>query len=530
MRSAAIYGSLGALVLTAATVVPSGGPQAFPLPFRHAREAAGAATAAGAAAAAGVDWHRCPAAERLSGRVECGKVTVPLDYARPRGEKIQLAVSRRKSTGPAAARQGVLLHNPGGPGGSGMAFPLYGTVAGGVWKRLNRAYDFIGYAPRGVGRSAPLSCRDPKKAGTKPERSPREPSTAFKRKMRQEAAAYARACARSQGDRLDHFTTPDNARDLDVLRAALGSRKLNYFGVSYGSYLGSVYATLFPGHVGRLVLDGVVDPRPDKIWYGAGLDQNRAFERRWNDWMRWVARHDTAYGLGRTARAVQRNFDKARDTLDRRRVGGSVGHDVGSKQLLAGFVSVGYEDAVWPQYAAALSEFAKGDPQPLVGLVAPDPEAAARTENSDAVYSAVQCSDAPWPRDWARWDGDNTELARHAPLLTWENVWTNLPCAYWRGRQSRPVDVRTGPGRIPPVLLVAATRDPATPYAGAVETWRRLSGSSLVTERGAGTHGVTGGNKCADGHVATYLLEGRTPGRAAECAARPAPKPDSTES
>jgi pimeloyl-ACP methyl ester carboxylesterase len=526
VRAAAIHGSLGALVLTAATVVPAGGSHALPLPLRNAREATGAATAARAAAAAGIDWKKCPPVEELSTLAQCGKVTVPVDYARPHGEKIQLTVSRRQATGPAARRQGALVHNPGGPGAGSMAFPLYGSVAGGVWKKLNKAYDLVGYAPRGVGRSAPLRCQDPAKADTGPHRSPRVPSAAFKQKMRKKAAAYADACARAAGDKLDHYTTPDNARDLDVLRAALGSRKLNFFGASYGSYLGSVYATLFPGHVRRLVLDSVVDPRPEKIWYQTNLDQNPAFERRWNDWKRWVARHDSVYGLGRTPRSVQRQFDKVRDTLDRRRVGGSAGRNVGSKELLSSYLDVGYDDATWAQHAAALAEFRKGDPQPLVGLAAPDPHSAAAKANQDAVYNAVQCTDAPWPRDWSRWDRDNTALARRAPFETWENAWMNLPCAYWHGRQSRPLDVRTGPGELPPALLLAATRDPATPYAGALETRRRLSGSSLVTERGAGTHGVTGGNKCTDRHLATYLLDGKTPGHAADCAARPAPKPE----
>ncbi|MFC4496404.1 alpha/beta hydrolase [Streptomyces ovatisporus] len=524
MRSAALHGTLGALVLTAATVVPSGGaPEVVPLPLRDARETAGTAAAASAAAATGIDWTKCPAAEQLPAPVECGKVTVPVDYAHPGGEKIRLTVSRKRATG--TGRQGALLYNPGGPGGSGMSFPMYASpVGGGVWKKLNRAYDLVGYAPRGVGRSAPLKCGEAGARG-RAARSPREPSAAFKRAMRRKAATYATACAKRAGGRLDHFTTPANARDLDVLRAALGNRKLNFVGTSYGSYLGSVYATLFPGRVRRLVLDSVVDPRPGRIWYRSDLEQNLAFERRWRDWKAWVARHHSVYRLGRTARAVQRNFDKVRSTLDTRHVGGSAGRNVGSRQLLADFLGVGYDEGTWAGHAAALSEFRHGDPQPLVGSAAPDRYGAAERANSDAVYNAVKCSDAPWPRDFARWDRDNTAVARKAPFQTWENAWTNLPCAYWHGRQTRPVDVRTRPGELPPVLLLAATRDPATPYEGALRTWQRLPGSSLVTERGAGTHGVADGNTCVDRHLTAYLLHGRTPGRAADCAARPAPEP-----
>lgn len=116
-----------------------------------------------------------------------------------------------------------------------------------------------------------------------------------------------------------------------------------------------------------------------------------------------------------------------------------------------------------------------------------------RSENSNAVYTAVECNDAPWPADFEVWDRDNTRLARRAPFETWDNVWTNLPCAYWQGPRQRPLDVRTAPGELPPTLVLAAERDAATPYEGALELRRRLAGSVLVTERDAGTHGIAGG-------------------------------------
>ncbi|OEV07361.1 protease, partial [Streptomyces nanshensis] len=487
--------------------------------------AVGAARAAEAAAAAGIHWRTCPESEELPSTVECGRVTVPLDYAEPGGRKIRLAVSRKRATGPAAQRRGPLLHNPGGPGVDGMNFPLYGTTRGGVWKKLNRAYDFVGHAPRGTGRSAPLLCRDPAEADRGPSRSPRVPSEAYKRRMREEAAAFARACAHEHRGRLGHFTTADNARDLDVLRAALHRRRTDFVGTSWGSYLGAVYATLFPDRVRHLVLDGVVDPRPGRIWYRNALAQNESFQRRWRDFTSWTAAHHSVYGLGRSAEAVQRTFDRARDTFDGHGVGGWAGRRAGSRQLLRSYHDAGYSDESWPRLAAALAEFHEGDPRPLAGLAAPGPRAAAQEENSDSVYSAVQCSEGHWPRDWSRWDRDNTTTARRAPFQTWENVRANLPCAYWKGRRSRPVDVRAAPGELPPVLLLASTRDAATPYGGAVETWKRLPSASLVTEKGAGTHGVAGGNDCADRHLAAYLLHDRAPGRAADCPARPAPRP-----
>jgi pimeloyl-ACP methyl ester carboxylesterase len=562
VRSVAFYGTLGALVLSAGAVVPSGtgtptAPGGLPLPLREAREAVGTAVAAHAAARTGVDWARCPDTEELPGYAECGEVAVPVDYADPRGRKIALTVSRKRATGPADERQGPLLHNPGGPGADSMSFPLHPVVRAGVWKKLNRAYDFVGYAPRGVGRSAPLHCRGRehhetrKRAGKDhARRPPRVPSDAYERRLRTEAASFAKACARDGGGALRHFTTADNARDLDVLRSALHSRRLNYLGTSYGSYLGAVYATLFPDHVRRLVLDSVVDPRPGRIWYGNALGQSRASQRRWEDFTSWIARHHSVYGLGREPRDVRRRFDEALAAFDGERPGGGSSRRAGSRQagpgpadpqqagsqqastrragsrqLLRAYLAAVRGEESWPRLALALAEFHTGDRRALTRLAASGPRPSAEQDNADAVYSAVQCSEGHWPRRWSRWDRDHTETVRAAPYLAWEGVRADLPCAYWKFRPSRPVDVHASPGRLPPVLLLASAHDAVTPYEGAIETWKRLPDSSLVTENGSGTHGVAGGNRCADARLAAYLLTGGTPGRRAECPARPAPRP-----
>lgn len=565
MRSAAIHVTLGALALTAAAVVPataphgtdsapsgpspisSGGPSTAP---RDAREAAGAARAAEAAAAAGIDWAKCPASDELPVYAECGEVAVPADYAEPDGAKIGLAVSRKRATGPARQRQGPLIHNPGGPGADGMSFPLYATVRGDVWRKLNRAYDLVGYAPRGVGRSGQVRCGDAHpSAGTSrtpyapdeaASRSPFAPSDAAEQEMRGEAAGLAAGCARDHGARLARFTTADNARDLDVLRAALHSEKATFTGTSYGAYLGSVYATLFPGHVRRMVLDSPPDARPERIGYRDVLAQSAAFERRFGDFTSWVARHHRVYGLGTSARAVRSRFDETREAVDRRAAdaytdadadgsaagsaAGSAERAPGSRELLRGYLGAGYSDESWPRLASALADFHEGDPRALAQVTAPGPGAGTERRDSDSAYLAVRCSEGDWPRAWSRWHRDGTALARRAPFHTWENLRANLPCAYWSGRSARPVDVRAAPGRLPPLLLLASTRDAATPYEGAVHTWRRLPGSSLVTEVGSGTHGVADGNECADRHLAAYLLKGVTPGPAADCPPRPEPR------
>ncbi|WP_367320251.1 alpha/beta hydrolase [Streptomyces sp. HUAS ZL42] len=525
MRAAALYSAAGSLLLTALAAAPAGGAPG--VPDAAAAERHGTAAAAERATAAGIDFGKCAKEQDLPGTMQCGTLKVPLDYAHPDGKQIELVVSRVRATHRdprngkhRVPRQGALVHNPGGPGGSGLYFPLVGLLP--EWKRIAAAYDLVGYDPRGVGRSAPLSCQDPRRFFKGPSQAPTHPSESYKQERIAQAKAYARGCAQRAGDALRHYNSLNNARDLDVLRAALGEPKLTFMGASYGTYFGALYATMFPSHVRRMVFDSAVNPDPAQIWYRNNLDQSAAFEDRWTDFREWIARHDDAYELGDTAEAVQTSYEKARARLSEKPAGGKVG----PAELQAAFLQAGYYDDYWPQRARALSAYLKGDPKPLVEQAAPVAEAAAEAENANAVYTAVECNDAPWPTDWNVWDRDNTRLARVAPFGTWDNVWTNLPCAYWQAPRQQPRDVRTGPGELPPTLILAAERDAATPYDGALELRRRLAGSVLVTERDSGMHGLAGGpNPCVNGHLEAYLLEGRVPGRRAACAAHSEPRP-----
>ncbi|MEO3975731.1 alpha/beta hydrolase [Streptomyces sp. CAU 1734] len=520
MRSVAKYGIgmvAGSLVAGVLTAAPAGATTTD-------AEALGTALAARRAAAGGIDFGVCPKSEALPGHVRCGTVEVPLDYAAPNSRKIRLTVSRVKASGAPAARQGALVYNPGGPGASSMWFPLAAALP--EWERIAKAYDIVGYAPRGVARSAPLSCQDPKGFLKAPTLAPTHPSPAHKAERIAEAKAYAAGCARRGGTALRHYTSLNNARDLDVLRAALGEERLTFMGASYGTYFGALYATLFPSHVRRMVFDSAVNPERSRIWYRSNLEQSLAFESRWADFRDWVARHDATYGLGTTAAAVAERYEEARARLAVEPAGGVVGPG----QLQSAFLGAGYYDDYWVPRATALSEYLRGNAKPLIEQAAPDRGAAAEAENSTAVYTAIECNDAPWPTDFAVWDRDNTELARRAPFETWDNVWMNLPCAYWEGPRQQPLEVRTERGELPPVLILAAERDAATPYEGAKELARRLRGAVLITERNAGTHGIGGGgNECVNAHLENYLLRGQTPVRRAYCAPHPEPDPVSLE-
>ncbi|MFF7893315.1 alpha/beta hydrolase [Streptomyces sp. NPDC007907] len=528
-RRVAVLGSAGAFVtatlIAGAVVAPTANASASAAGGHgQDREARGTAIAAARAAKAGIDWQDCPADWNLAKPIQCGYVTVPLDYARPHGKQIKLAVDRIGNTGTQAERQGALLYNPGGPGGSGLRFPARVTNKNAVWANVAKAYDFVGFDPRGVGKSTPISCVDPQEFVKAPKADPVPDSEADKLAQRKLAREYAEGCQERSGAMLPHMTTLNTARDLDVIRAALGEKKLNFLGVSYGTYLGAVYGTLFPGHVRRMVVDSVVDPSRENIWYQANLNQDVAFEGRWKDWQDWVAANDATYHLGTTRAAVQAKWLELRATAKKNPLGGVVG----PAELISFFQSAPYYDSAWAPTASVFSKYVAGDTQALVDAAAPDlsdTAGNAASENSNAVYTAVECADAPWPTNWRTWDRDNTRLHRDHPFMTWANAWMNLPCATWPTKRQTPLHVKTGKG-LPGVLIVQSERDAATPYEGAVELHKRFKGSRLITEKDAGSHGVTSlVNPCINPRVDSYLLTGKLDGADVTCAPHATPKP-----
>ncbi|MFI1034215.1 alpha/beta hydrolase [Streptomyces sp. NPDC020951] len=525
-RTAAL-GSAGVLVTAALIAGAVAAPTASATSSRPGqdREARGAAIAAERAAKAGIDWQDCPADWGLEKPIQCGWVTVPLDYAKPNGRQIKLAVDRIGNTGTPAERQGALVYNPGGPGGSGLRFPRRVVTKAPVWANVAKAYDFVGFDPRGVGHSAPISCADPQEFVKAPKADPVPDSEADKLAQRKLAREYAQGCAERTGKAvLAQMTTPNTVRDLDVIRAALGEQKLNFLGVSYGTYLGAVYGTMFPGHLRRMIVDSVVNPSREKIWYEANLDQDVAFEGRWKDWQDWIAANDATFHLGTTRAAVQAKWLELRATAKKSPIGGVVG----PAELIGFFQSAPYYDSSWIPVATVFSRYFAGDTQALVDAAAPDLSDTAgniASENGNAVYTAVECTDAKWPTSWKKWDRDNTALHKDYPFMTWANAWLNLPCATWPVQQQTPVNVKTAKG-LPPVLIVQSERDAATPYEGAVELHQRFKGSRLITEKDAGSHGVTSlVNTCINTRVDAYLLTGKLDAEDVTCTPHATPKP-----
>jgi pimeloyl-ACP methyl ester carboxylesterase len=453
---------------------------------------------------ASIAWEKCADAVLQSRKAECGFLAVPLDYAHPSGTKIHLAVSRIKHTTTDPAKyQGVMLVNPGGPGGSGYALSALGSL---VPDRAGLAYDWIGFDPRGVGASKPaLTCNSKYEGYNRPGYVPT--TAALENVWRVRAKAYAQACAKAGGALLDHIKTTDTVQDMDTIRRALGADKISFYGFSYGTYLGQVYATLHPDRVHRMVLDGVVDP--GRVWYDANLDQDVAFERNMKIYFGWVAKYDSVYHLGKTGAAVQKLFQKTSTKLAKKPAGDVLGPD----ELTDIFLQAGYYIFGWPQVAAAFASYVNdGDPALLKALYDQNNPQKAGGDNGYAVYLAVQCTDVRWPMSWRRWKTDNWRVHRVAPFETWANAWYNAPCLDWAGTPGRPVKVD---GRkAPPVLLVSESLDAATPFTGSLEVRKRFPRSALIEGVGGTTHaGSLFGNACVDKTIAAYLATGAMPRR-----------------
>ncbi|MFI5981861.1 alpha/beta hydrolase [Streptomyces sp. NPDC051555] len=465
---------------------------------------------AAAPTAAALRWTDCKTARYPT--LQCASLAVPLDHERPAGRQISLALTRVPHT--ARTSQGPLLVNPGGPGGSGRS--LAGYVASALPKAVAAQFDVIGFDPRGVGRSEPtLDCGAGHFKPVRPDSVPLDP--AVEQANLERVKSFAESCRTKHADVLPYIDTVSAARDIELLRVALGAPRISYFGYSYGTYLGAVYAKQHPERVHRLVLDSIVDP--GGVWYGDNLAQDRAFDARHKAFLAWVARHDATYHLGTDPARVERRWYAMREDLRTTPAGGKVG----PAELEDTFMPGGYYNGYWPNLAEAFAAYAeRGETKPLVAAYEKFGAVEPSAGNSYSVYTAVQCRDSAWPKDWNRWRADMWRTHAEAPFMTWNNAWYNAPCAFWPTEQLAAPDITNA--ELPPALLFQATLDAATPFEGGKSMHEKLKNSALVVEEGGGNHGIAlSGNTCLDEKLATYLTTGRAAD--ATCAARPDPQP-----
>jgi pimeloyl-ACP methyl ester carboxylesterase len=482
--------------------------------------AATAPALAGTAAptrAAAVTWGKCALSDLSQIGATCAMLTVPLNYGHPNGPTIKIAVSRIKHTSDAAHYQGIILTNPGGPGGSGLDLNVFligqlkaeGSAAD---KAAIGQYDWIGFDPRGVGASVPaLTCAPNYFSGDRRNYNPLNKQILDYWLNRN--AGYDQKCAThsaAQSALLKNMTTVDAARDMDSIRQALGRSQITYYGFSYGTYLGQVYSTLFPSHVRRLIMDSNVDPR--RVWYQANLDQDIAFNRNIKIWFGWLAQHDSVYHLGKTEKAVESRFYAEKARLFQHPIQGLVGPD----EWIDVFLQAGYYQQTWLQLGSTFANWASTHGTKAGAAVVSLYQAVDTPGNDSgfAVYNAVQCTDVQWPTSWAVWSRDNRRVNQLAPFETWANAWFNAPCLHWPAPASRQHPMQIHGTGISSALLIDETLDAATPFGGSLTVRSLFPHSVLLAEPGGTTHADSlSGNLCVDNTIASYLASGTLPAR-----------------
>ncbi|EDY48470.1 protease [Streptomyces clavuligerus] len=492
------------------------------------RPTAGSADALEKLAAQELDWRPCPAPSEAEGggtapsplpggaAWECSFLEVPLDYAAPGGETIELALIRARAVNQ-QKRIGSLIFNFGGPGGSGVAaLPNFESD----YADLRTRYDLVSFDPRGVGRSVAVECEDNRQldrfyAGDS------TPDTPDEEKAYQEGlASYVKACEQNSGTELPHVGTTNAARDMDLMRRVLGDDKLHYFGISYGTELGGVYAHLFPKAVGRAVLDASIDPT--KTSEQGALGQAKGFQLAFTNFAKdCVARGDECLLPGRSVAEIEDWVGDLLARLDREPIPGIGSRDLTQSLAVTGIVQTLYAKDFWQYLEQGLDE-ADGGSGGLLLTFADLMNGRAQNghyDNSMAALTAISCADYRGRYTLAETKARLPQFREASPLFGASLGWGLMSCDGWpvAGAWDHP-DV-SAPGAAP-MVVIGSTGDPATPYEGARAMTDALGAGVgvLMTYKGEGHGAYNGGDTCVRDAVNAYLLDGTVPASGTVCA------------
>ncbi|MFF7731035.1 alpha/beta hydrolase [Streptomyces sp. NPDC008001] len=465
-------------------------------------------------------WASCPAPSAAQGISpdgkapgkdwECAKLPVPLDYAKPGGETIELALIRTRARDK-DKRLGSLVFNFGGPGGSGVA-TLPGLAAG--YDKLRDRYDLVSFDPRGVGDSAGVRCLGDKETDAANEIDATPDDADEERAALAANKAYVDACAKNSAKILPHVDTLSAARDMDRLRAALGDAKLNYFGISYGTELGAVYAHLFPANVGRAVLDAVVDPTQDPVQ--GNLGQTKGFQLALTDYLK-----DCASSARAASCPTQEQIVSLVKKLDEQPLPTRRGRKLTQDEAVNGIASALYSKDTWKYLTQGLQEaMGRGTGDTLLVLYdllsgrAPD----GRYSNLQPANRAISCADSQQRYTAGDVKSRLPEFRAASPVFGEAAAWSLLSCTGWpvEGKW-KTIDVSAEGAA--PVVVVGNTGDPATPYAGAHRMAEGL-GKKVgveVTYKGEGHGAYNSGNACLVRTVDAYLLDSKVPAAGTTC-------------
>jgi len=443
---------------------------------------------------------------------QCTTVQVPLDYAHPEAGSIGIAVSRKPATN-TARRIGSVLTNPGGPGASGIQF-LKGEAAS--MTNLNTRFDLIGFDPRGVAQSSPVRCLDGPQEDAFNALDPVFDDPQEKQAGIDADKNFTAGCKQRSGNVIPFVDTVSAAKDMDVIRAALGDQKLTYLGFSYGTFLGENYAHLFPTHVRALALDGVIDPTlsPNDLLYAqiVGFEQN--LQSFLSDCRaRRAASTPCTYAQsgdpGTKLMALMTQLDTTPMTVANRTLTRAL--------AVIGVLVTLYDASTWSYLDQALTQADKGNGTLLLRFsdIYLGRNADGTYDNQTDANIAINCIDRPVPSDIASYDALGPSYASASPLFGPAFQYSNLACAYWPVKPTGTVGPLPADGA-PPILLVGGTGDPATPYSWAQAENKQLAGSVLLTRQGNG-HVSYDKSTCAKQFIDAYLIDGTLPPTGTVC-------------
>uniref|UniRef100_A0AAU2JSJ6 Alpha/beta hydrolase n=1 Tax=Streptomyces sp. NBC_00049 TaxID=2903617 RepID=A0AAU2JSJ6_9ACTN len=448
---------------------------------------------------------------------QCSTMKAPLDYANPgSGEDVDIAVARRQATGP-GKRLGSLVVNPGGPGGSGIGY-LQAYAGIGYPAPVRARYDMVSFDPRGVDRSSPVECL----TGPAMDKYTQVDQTPDDAAERAELVAtfkeFAAGCQKRSERVLPHVSTVDAARDMDLLRAVLGDEKLTYVGASYGTFLGATYADLFPDRVGRLVLDGAMDPARPAL--DLNRDQTAGFETAFTSFAKDCAKQSSC-PLGKGGHdAMADRLKEFFRKLDAQPVPtGDEARPLGESLATTGVIAALYDESAWPQLRDGLTAAMDGDGAGLLALADSYYERGPDGKYANLMFAnaAVNCTDQP-----PAFSGPEAvesalpSFEKASPVFGAGLAWAALNCTYWPVKATGTAKPLNAKGAAP-IVVVGTTRDPATPYKWAEALADQLASGTLLTYDGDGHTAYGRGSDCIDSAINTYLLEGKAPAEGKKC-------------
>ncbi len=436
-----------------------------------------------------------------------------MDYEAPDGETLDIAVARRPATG-GGKRIGSLFVNPGGPGASGIDYAQRSPVS----KQLGERFDLVGFDPRGVAESAPVECMDDKQTDEFLAADGSPDSAVEERESVRLGKRLGRLCASNTGDHLALVGTADAARDLDILRAALGDEQLHYLGKSYGTYLGTVYAELFPRRVGRLVLDGAIDP--SLSLQGILRGQALGFERALESFAADCPEHRGCPLPADPERAVDA-VATLLERADAQPLRGTDDRPVTQSLALLGVAAALYDAGTgWAALRQALAAAEVGDGRVLLLLAdfyADRGPGGKYASNSNDANPAINCLDRPGQGGIPVVRRFAQGLAQESPVFGAFVGWSAVVCLDWPVAAPQGPVGALGAAGAKPILVIGTTRDPATPYEWARALAGQLESGQLLTYDGDGHTAYRQGDNCVDHAVDDYLLSGALPDEGARC-------------